>query len=73
MNTRDEGYLFWAAWLQHVGNALFNTGDANGPFRPVSIGGSCGTLKQLADTEPAFGALVAPIFADPTICKGVLG
>ncbi|WP_372789431.1 MlaD family protein [Paraconexibacter sp.] len=73
VNTRDEGYLFWAAWLQHVGNALFSTGDANGPFRPVSIGGSCGTLKQIADTEPAFGAIVAPIFADPTLCKGVLG
>ncbi len=71
--SRDEGYLFWAAWLQHVGNALFSTGDANGPFRPVSVGGSCGTISQVANQEPLLGMVLAPVLADPTVCKDVLG
>ena len=70
---RDEGYLFWAAWLQHVGNALFSSGDANGPFRPVTIGGTCGTIKQFADTAGPLGMVLAPALSDPTICKDILG
>ena len=31
---REEGYLFWLAWLQHNGAALFSTSDANGPVPP---------------------------------------
>ncbi|MTD46597.1 MCE family protein [Conexibacter sp. W3-3-2] len=73
VKDRDEGYLFWAAWLQHVGNALFSTGDANGPFRPVSVGGSCGTISQVANSTPLLGMVLAPVLADPTVCKGVLG
>jgi len=71
--ARDEGYLYWAAWLQHVGNALFSSGDANGPFRPVSVGGTCGSLAQIADSEPQLGMVLAPVLADPTVCKEVLG
>lgn len=73
VGSRDEGYLFWAAWLQHVGNALFSTGDANGPFRPVSVGGTCGTISQVANSEPLLGMVLAPVLADPTVCKDVLG
>ena len=47
---RDEGYLFWLAWLQHNGAALFSTSDANGPFRPVTLGGTCGVLDRLRAT-----------------------
>ena len=50
---REEGYLFWIAWLQHNGAALFSTSDANGPFRPVTLGGTCGVLKSIAEREPA--------------------
>jgi len=71
--SRDEGYLFWAAWLQHIGNSLFSTGDANGPFRPVSLGGTCGTVAQVANTEPLLGMVLAPVLADPTVCKDILG
>ena len=34
--TRDEGYLFWLAWLAHNGGAVFSTADAHGSFRPVT-------------------------------------
>ena len=35
--------------------ALFSTSDANGPFRPVTLGAPCSTLKQTGDAEPAAG------------------
>ena len=35
---REEGYLFWIAWLQHNGASLFSTSDANGPFRAGDAG-----------------------------------
>jgi phospholipid/cholesterol/gamma-HCH transport system substrate-binding protein len=31
--SADEGYLFWASWLNHNTNALFFTQDAGGPLR----------------------------------------
>ncbi len=73
VKTRDEGYLFWVAWLLHNGGALFGTGDANGPFRPVTVAGSCGTISQVANSVPLLGMILAPALADPTICKDVLG
>lgn len=70
---RDEGYLFWLAWLQHAGNSLFSSGDANGPMRPVSLGGTCRSIVQVADTEPVLGMFLAPVLTDPTLCGKVLG
>ena len=35
---REEGYLFWIAWLQHNGASLFSTSDANGPVPPGDPG-----------------------------------
>ena len=50
-----------------------SSGDANGPFRPVSLGGTCGTVAQVANTEPLLGMVLAPVLADPTVCKDILG
>jgi phospholipid/cholesterol/gamma-HCH transport system substrate-binding protein len=47
--ARDEGYLFWIAWLDHMANNLFSTADANGPFRPILLGGTCQSLTAIAD------------------------
>src|SRR5205823_284274 len=33
--NRDEGYLFWLAWVTHNTTSLFSTSDAQGPFRRV--------------------------------------
>ena len=57
---RDEGFLFWLAWLDHNGAALFSSSDANGPFRPVSLGAPCSTLKQTGDANPPLGMILAP-------------
>jgi len=66
--NRDEGYLYWIAWLQHNGSSVFSASDANGTFRPVTLAGTCGTLKQTADAEPPLGMLLAPALLDPSVC-----
>jgi phospholipid/cholesterol/gamma-HCH transport system substrate-binding protein len=65
---RDEGYLFWIAWLQHNAAALFSSSDANGPLRPVTVGGTCGTLKQTGDANPPLNLLFQPVLLDPKLC-----
>jgi phospholipid/cholesterol/gamma-HCH transport system substrate-binding protein len=67
-DTRDEGYLFWIAWLQHNAAALFSSSDANGPLRPVTVGGTCGTLKQTGDANPPLNLLIQPVLLDPKLC-----
>jgi phospholipid/cholesterol/gamma-HCH transport system substrate-binding protein len=72
MNTgpspREEGYLFWVAWLLHNGDSVFSTSDANGPFRPITVGGTCGTLKQLANESAPMELQFLAGINDPRIC-----
>jgi phospholipid/cholesterol/gamma-HCH transport system substrate-binding protein len=65
---REEGYLFWIAWLQHNGAALFSTSDANGPFRPVTLGGTCSVLKSITSENPPLNQTLLPALTDPKIC-----
>jgi len=65
---RDEGFLFWIAWLDHNGSSLFSSSDANGPFRPVTLGAPCSTLKQTGDANPPLGMILAPALSDPRVC-----
>jgi phospholipid/cholesterol/gamma-HCH transport system substrate-binding protein len=67
-NPREEGYLFWTAWLLHNGNSVFSTSDANGPFRPITVGGTCSTLKQFANQAPAMQIDLLAAITDPRIC-----
>ena len=50
---RDEGFLFWLAWLHHNGAALFSSSDANGPFRPVTLGGDVHDAQAATGEQPA--------------------
>jgi phospholipid/cholesterol/gamma-HCH transport system substrate-binding protein len=63
---RQEGYLFWVAWLDHVGIQLFSDADAHGTFRPTGVGGTCSTLKQLVADRPEFEFLqgLTPVLVD---------
>jgi phospholipid/cholesterol/gamma-HCH transport system substrate-binding protein len=67
---RDEGYLFWIAWLDHNAGAVFSSSDANGPFRPVALEASCTTLRQTADQNPPLNMVLQPALLDPTVCGG---
>jgi phospholipid/cholesterol/gamma-HCH transport system substrate-binding protein len=51
--TADEGYLFWASWLNHNANALFFTQGAGGPLRHGMVMVSCIT-SILADAVTPF-------------------
>ena len=53
VKDRDEGYLFWTAWLTHVVINLHSAEDANGVLRPIFTTGSCNTLTSLVDDNPA--------------------
>jgi phospholipid/cholesterol/gamma-HCH transport system substrate-binding protein len=50
--SRQEGYLFWLAWLTHQTANLINVDDANGPMRPVFLTGTCQTITGLVNEEP---------------------
>jgi phospholipid/cholesterol/gamma-HCH transport system substrate-binding protein len=54
--NRDEGYLFWAAWLGHNGNSVFSAQDAHGVFRRIYLTMGCDEIRALLEAEP----LVAP-------------
>jgi phospholipid/cholesterol/gamma-HCH transport system substrate-binding protein len=55
---RQEGYLFWLAWLGHMTGNLVNIDDGNGPMRPVFLTGTCATLISLVNGEPALEFLM---------------
>jgi len=47
---RDEGFLFWAGWLGHNGNLVFNTADGNGPWRRIYFTAGCNQLANIIST-----------------------
>jgi phospholipid/cholesterol/gamma-HCH transport system substrate-binding protein len=71
----EEGYLFWASWLNHAGASIFSTQDANGPIRRGQVIASCSSLallESVAATTPQiqvlFDLLGAPASTSP-ICE----
>ena len=44
---RDEGFLYWAGWLGHNGNFVFNTADGNGPWRRIYFTAGCNQLVNI--------------------------
>jgi phospholipid/cholesterol/gamma-HCH transport system substrate-binding protein len=60
--ARDEGYLYWAAWLAHNGNSVFANQDANGLYRRVYATASCSNILNLLESTPA-AKLVTPFGA----------
>jgi phospholipid/cholesterol/gamma-HCH transport system substrate-binding protein len=58
---REEGYLFWLSWANHVGQTVFATQDAHGPIRRGLVIFSCDTaslLESIGASNPALGTLV---------------
>ncbi|MDQ4040316.1 MAG: MlaD family protein [Actinomycetota bacterium] len=51
--NREEGYLFWIAWVTHQTNYVFSTADAHGSYRPVYLGGPCGILEGILAEDPS--------------------
>ena len=72
--ARDEGFLFWLGWLGHNTNSLFQTSDAQGPYRRFIILATCTTYQQmLLDAGPSAPLLeevlgVGKLLADSDLC-----
>jgi phospholipid/cholesterol/gamma-HCH transport system substrate-binding protein len=68
--ARQEGYLFWGAWLQHMATQLFSSSDAHGTFRPVTLAAPCATVEQLVAERPEleFLHMLTPILTDSAAC-----
>jgi phospholipid/cholesterol/gamma-HCH transport system substrate-binding protein len=67
---REEGYLFWIAWVTHLTNNVFSTADAHGPFRPSLVSGSCQTFRTIAEQSPELEFLqnLTPLLTNPDVC-----
>jgi phospholipid/cholesterol/gamma-HCH transport system substrate-binding protein len=73
--ARDEGYLFWVAWVAQVTDSIFSTSDANGAFRRAYAGFDCATIRQVVSGTPASGPLLglSNILNDTNLCGGGSG
>jgi phospholipid/cholesterol/gamma-HCH transport system substrate-binding protein len=60
--ARDEGYLYWAAWLGHNGDSVFQNQDAHGVYRRVYFTLSCQQVHNLLLSSP-LAPLVTPFGA----------
>jgi phospholipid/cholesterol/gamma-HCH transport system substrate-binding protein len=69
---RDEGYLFYLAWLAHQSVQIFSGQDAHGVFRPLVPSGTCGILRNSAESVPggAFILGLTGLLNDPAVCGG---
>jgi phospholipid/cholesterol/gamma-HCH transport system substrate-binding protein len=63
---RDEGYLYWLAWLGHNGDSVFQAQDGNGSYRRIYFTASCGSTASILASSPlaplatGLGPLLAP-------------
>ena len=65
--NRDEGYLYWAAWLGHNGDSVFQAQDAHGIARRIYLTIGCDEAFSLLKSSPLAPAVtgVGAIFTDP--------
>ncbi len=64
----DEGFLFWASWLNHNTNAVFFTQDAGGPLRHGLVQLSCATavLAEQVGSQNDFLQTLSDLSRIPT-------
>ena len=58
--SADEGFLFWASWVNHLGPAIFSNQDAHGPIRRGLVVVGCQSLQILENIvlgNPQLGVL----------------
>ncbi len=75
---KEEGYLFWASWVNHAGASIFGTQDAHGPIRRGTVVASCNSitlLENVVATNPQLEVLYELLEAPPAeqICPSPIG
>ena len=71
--TRQHGYLFWLAWLGHVGRSVFAVQDANGDYRQAFLQLNCASIAQIVNSlSPQLLQIIEPtvfkLFGTAKIC-----
>ena len=71
----QEGYLFWASWVNHAGATVFSVQDAHGPIRRGLFLASCSGLQildQIGATTPQLQVLIELLNApkQAQVCGG---
>jgi phospholipid/cholesterol/gamma-HCH transport system substrate-binding protein len=69
--NRAEGYLYWAGWLSHIGNTVFEAQDAHGLYRRIYFTASCANAANILAETPASPLItnLAPLFASGGACN----
>jgi phospholipid/cholesterol/gamma-HCH transport system substrate-binding protein len=67
--ARNEGYLYWLAWTAQNGVSLFNTADAQGPWRRVTI---CGVPAPIL-TSIIGDVLESVVESNPSLVEQLIG
>jgi phospholipid/cholesterol/gamma-HCH transport system substrate-binding protein len=69
-SNRDEGYLFWLAWLGHNSDSVFQAGDAHGFLRRIYFTAGCGSLTSILNSSPLNPIITPflPIVSNPAVC-----
>jgi phospholipid/cholesterol/gamma-HCH transport system substrate-binding protein len=67
---RDEGYLFWIAWLGHNGGTLFSSASNTGILRPIAMQATCASIRQTIADEPELEFLqgLTGVLFDERVC-----
>jgi len=68
---RDEGYLYWVAWLSNNGNNVYSAGDAHGHFRGIYLTMGCDQVLDLI-AAPGGGALPDEVNAATSLINQVV-
>ena len=61
--NRNEGYLYWAGWLGHNSNSVFEGTDANSLYRRVYVTATCSNIASII----ASSAGAAPVTGFPVL------
>ena len=67
--ARNEGFLYWLAWTAQNGVSLFNTADAQGPWRRVTICGVPAPILQGIIN----GVLETVVESNPSLAEQLIG
>jgi phospholipid/cholesterol/gamma-HCH transport system substrate-binding protein len=71
--NRQEGYLYWLAWIAQNTVSTFNVHDATGPIRRISVGGlNCQVYRSEAEhggAPPLLAQATTDLFAAIGACN----
>lgn len=69
---REEGFLFWFAWVNHTANSVLASTDAHGPIRRILLLANCRVISDAVASQPALSFLYnfESILTNPEACGG---